>query len=45
MKNSSMAVSKIIGRDVPLYYPKLTGRIIIHTYASKMQPGIVISGK
>ena len=34
-----------IGRNVLHYYPKLSGRIIIHKDARKMQIGRVISGK
>ena len=32
MKNISTTVSKIIGHDVILSYPKLIGRIITHKY-------------
>ena len=45
MKNASMKVRKIIGRDVPPSYPNFNGRIIIHTYASKMQLRRVINVK
>ena len=45
MKNASMAVRTILGRDVPPSYPNFSVRIIIPTYASNMQLGIVISGK
>ena len=45
MKNAYMTVGKIIERAVPLFYPNFSGRIIIHTYARKMQLGRVISGK
>ena len=45
MKNSSMAVGKIIGREVTIFYPNSSGRVIIYTYADKMQLGIGISGK
>ena len=40
-----MKVGKIIGRDVPLINPNFSGRIIIHTYARKMNFVRVISGK
>ena len=40
-----MAVRKIIGHDVPLSYPNFSVRVIIHTYASKMKLGGLISGK
>ena len=45
MKNISTTVSKIIGHDVILSYPKLIGRIITHKYYWKMQLGMVISSK
>ena len=34
-----------IKRDVIPYYPNFSGRMIIHTYASKVHPRRVISGK
>ena len=40
-----MAVIKIIGRDIPPSYPTFSEIIIIHTYASKMKIGRLISGK
>ena len=45
MENFSMAVGEIIGRDVLLYQHKPSERIRLHTYASKIQIGRVISGK
>ena len=45
MKNTYMTVRKIIGHDVPLFYPIFSGRITTHTYASNMNLGRVTSGK
>ena len=39
----STAVRKIIGRDVPLSYPKASEIFIIHTDARKNQLGRVIN--
>ena len=45
MENASMTVRKIIGREVPLFYPNFSGRITIYTHAGKMQLWRVIGGK
>ena len=42
-KNSFIALKKIVGRDVLLYYPDFSKRFIMHTDASKTQLGGVIS--
>ena len=43
MKKSSMASEEIIGRDVPLSYPKVSEIFIIHTDPRKNQLGRVIN--
>ena len=42
-KNTSIAMKKIVGRDILLYYPNFSERFIIHTDAIKTQLGEVIS--
>ena len=41
--NVFITTNKIVGRDVIPYYPNFSERFIIHTEASKMQLGEVMS--
>ena len=43
MKNPSTEIKKIIGRNVPIYYPNAGERFIIHKDTGRMQLGIVIN--